>query len=117
MAVGLDLDQYQMKQRPLLIFAPDPRDVRYEEQRDYLHEDEQLMDDWRLVVFGIFEEGPSFAGDRPVSHEDSERAREEFGVQEGDFALRLVDLDGTEILTSGEPLPMDELVDVMAEKA
>ncbi|NIT88357.1 MAG: DUF4174 domain-containing protein, partial [Gemmatimonadetes bacterium] len=32
MSVGLDLDQYQMKNRVLLVFAPTPDDVRYEEQ-------------------------------------------------------------------------------------
>lgn len=117
MAVGLDLDQYQMKKRVLLVFAPEPQDVRYEEQHQFLKEADDVLEDWKITVFGIFEDGPSFAEDRPVSHEDSQRAREEFGVREGEFGLRLVDLDGTEILESSEPLPVPDVAEVVAEKA
>lgn len=116
MAVGLDLDQYQMRKRVLLVFAPTPRDARWEDQSAYLDEGTEDLDDRKVTVFGIFEDGPSFAEDRPVSREDSERAREEFGVPEGAFALRLIDLDGTEILESSEPLPAAEIVDVVDEK-
>lgn len=116
MAVGLDLDQYQMKNRVLLVFAPEPEDARYEEQHAYLNEDRDGLDDWKVVVFGIFEDGPSFAEDRPISHEESERAREEFGVTEGEFGIRLIDLDGTAILRSSEPLPAADILGVAAEK-
>lgn len=58
MAVGLDLDQYQLKNRVLLVFAPDPQDVRYEEQRVYLHDESGALEERRLLVFGLFEEGP-----------------------------------------------------------
>lgn len=116
MAVGLDLDQYQLKKRVLIVFAPDAHDVRYEEQHAWIEEEREELDDWNIVVFGVFEEGPSFAEDRPVSHEESSRAREEFDVEEGSFGLRLVDLDGTEILRSSEPLPVPDIVDVVAEK-
>lgn len=116
MAVGLDLDQYQLRKRVLIVFASDAQDVRYEEQRAYIEEDREELDDWKIVVFGIFEEGPSFAEDRPISHEESLGAREDFDVEEGGFGLRLVDLDGTEILSSSEPLPVPDIIDVVAEK-
>lgn len=115
MAVGLDLDQYQMKNRVLLLFAPDPRDARYEEQRAYMDDDEAL-EERRVVVFGIFEEGPSFAEERPLSAEESARARTEWGVEPGDFGLRLLDLDGTEILSSSEPLPVGDVAEVIDQK-
>lgn len=114
MAVGLDLDQYQLKNRVLLVFAPDEQDVRYEEQREYLHDDSGAVDESRLVVAGVFERGPSFIEDRPLSHGESERAREKFGVEEGRFALHLLGLDGTEILRATEPVPADELIRAMA---
>jgi hypothetical protein len=116
MAIGLDLDQYQLKQRVLLVFAPDPQDARYTEQHAYLRADAELLDEWRIVEFGIFERGPSFAEQRAVSHEESERARERFGFTPGDFGLCLVDLDGSEILRSREPIPIDHLVDVAEAK-
>lgn len=116
MAVGLDLDQHQMKNRVLLVFAPEPEDARYEEQHAYLNEERDELDDWNVVVFGIFEDGPSFAEDRAVSHEESARARREFGLQEGEFGIRLIDLDGTAILRSSEPLPVADIVGVAAEK-
>lgn len=116
MAVGLDLDQYQMKNRVLLVFAPEPEDARYEEQHAWIDETRDELDEWRIAVFGIFEDGPSFAEDRPISREESERAREEFGVREGEFGLRLIDLDGTSILRSEEPLPVPDVVEVIAEK-
>lgn len=116
MAVGLDLDQFVMKKRVLLVCAPDPEDARYEEQRVYLEENDAALQEWKIVVFGIFEDGPSFAEDRPLSHDVSARARERFGVEEGAFGLHLLDLDGTRILQSSEPLPVADIVDVAAEK-
>jgi len=116
MAVGLDLDQYQMKKRVLLVFAPQPRDVRYEEQRLHLEDDDQELEDWRIVVFGIFEEGPSFAEERPLSREESRRAREVFGVEEGAFGLHLLDLDGTEVLSSDEPIPVELILDAIPDE-
>jgi len=117
MAVGLDLDQYQLKQRVLLVFAPSPEDARYVNQHAYLDEGEDLLDEWKIVVFGIFEDGPSFAEERAVSSEDSQRARDDFGVEAEEFGLRLLDLDGTEILRSDEPIPAEDLADVVADKA
>ncbi len=110
MAVGLDLDQYQFVKRVVLVFSPDPRDTRYEDQRVYLQDDTGDADEWRLERFGIFREGPSFAGDRPLSREDATAARERFGVEEGAFALYLLDLDGTVILRTDEPIPLEQLV-------
>ncbi len=116
MAMGLDLDQYHLKKRVLLVFAPNPQDVRWEEQRIYLEDDSGEAEAWKIAVFGIFEDGPSFAEERPISHEDSVRAREGFGVEEGSFALHFLDLDGTEILRSEDPLPVDVLIDVIPEE-
>ena len=116
MAVGLDLDQYQLRNRVLLIFAPKPEDARWEVQNAYLEEGEATLEERDVVVYGIFEDGPSFAEERAVSHEDSERARAEFGVREGSFALHLLDLDGTEILDSSEPLPVEEMAEVVDGK-
>jgi hypothetical protein len=117
MAVGLDLDQYQLKNRVLLVFAPTPEDARYLDQHAYLGEGEDLLSRSKIVVFGIFEDGPSFAEDRAVSSEDSERAREDFGMREGEFGLHLLDLDGTEILRSIEPIPVEDLAEVVEQKA
>jgi hypothetical protein len=117
MAIGLDLDQYQLKRRVLLVFATDPDDARYEEQHGYFRRGKDLLDQWRIVEFGIFEHGPSFAEQRAVSHEDSERARERFGLEPGAFRLFLLDLDGTEILRSSEPIPVEDVIDVIEAKA
>ena len=117
MAIGLDLDQYQLKKRVLLIFAPAPEDTRYEEQHDYLGDGEDLLQEWRIVAFGIFEDGPSFAEDRAISREDADRTRESFGLRDGEFGLRLLDLDGTEILRSSEPIPVEDMVEVVEAKA
>lgn len=117
MAVGLDLDQYQLKNRVLLVFAPSPEDARYVDQHAYLGEGEDLLVQAKIVVFGIFEDGPSYAEERAISGEDSDRAREDFGMREGEFGLRLLDLDGTEILRSAEPIPVEDLAEVVEQKA
>jgi hypothetical protein len=117
MAVGLDLDQYQLKRRVLLVFAPDPQDARYREQQANLRSSEDLLERWSVVRFGIFEHGPSFAEERAISHDESERARERFGWESGAFGVCLMDLDGTEILRSSEPLPVEDMVDVVEAKA
>jgi hypothetical protein len=116
MAIGLDLDQYQLNRRVLLVFAPNPDDVRYEEQHRYLKDEKDLLDEWRVVEFGIFEDGPSFAEQRAVSREDSERARARFGLEKGAFRLSLLDLDGTEILSSSEPIPVEDVIEVIEAK-
>jgi hypothetical protein len=116
MAVGLDLDQYHRRKRVLLVFAPQPRDVRYKEQMLHLEDEDEEVEDWEIVVFGIFEEGPSFAEERPLSREESRRARETFGVEEGAFGIHLLDLDGSEILRSEEPIPVDLIIDAIQEE-
>jgi hypothetical protein len=115
MAVGLDLDQYHFVKRVVLVFSPSARDVHYEEQRLYLEDDTGEADSWNLEVFGIFEEGPSFAAERALSREEAQAARERFGVDEGNFALYLLDLDGTSVLRSDEPVPLDQLIDAIPE--
>jgi hypothetical protein len=109
MTVGLDLDQYQLKNRILLVFAPTPDDVRYEEQVQEIEAERDGADDRDILLFGIFEEGPSFAADRAISSEESARARARFDVSDTEFGLRLVDKDGTEILRSSEPLTADDV--------
>jgi len=117
MAIGLDLDQYQLKRRILLVFAPNRDDARYEEQHDYFRRTKDLLDQWRIVEFGIFEDGPSFAEQRAISREDSERARARFGLEKGAFRLCVLDLDGTEILSSSEPIPVEDVIEVIEAKA
>lgn len=113
MTIGLDLDQYQLKNRVLLLFAPTPDDVRYEEQVAEMESMPAEAGDRDLLVFGIFERGPSYAEDRAVSSEESAHARTRFDVADGAFALRLVDKDGTEILRSEEPLPCDDVFEAI----
>jgi hypothetical protein len=113
MTIGLDLDQYQLKNRVLLVFAPTPDDVRYEEQIEEIESVQGQADDRDLLVFGIFERGPSFAEERAISSEESARARRRFDVSDGDFGLRLMGKDGTEILRSGEPLPSDDIFEAI----
>jgi hypothetical protein len=117
MALGLDLDQYQLKSRVLLVFSPGPRDPRYEKQHAHLEDEPGMLREWDILVFGLFEEGPSFAEERAVGREDADRARDDFGVQKGDFAVRLIDLDGTVVLSASNPVAVQDLVDVLMEKA
>jgi hypothetical protein len=109
MAVGLDLDQYQLKNRIVLVFAPTPRDIRYEEQIEEIEQVREEADDRDLLLFGIFEDGPSFAEARAISSEESARARTRFDVGASEFGLRLVDKDGTEILRSSDPLTAEQI--------
>lgn len=113
MTVGLDLDQYQLKNRVLLVFAPTPDDVRYEEQIEEIESVQGDADDRDLLVFGIFDRGPSFAEERAISSEESARARRRFDVSDGEFGLRLIDKDGTEILRSGEPLLSEDIFEAI----
>lgn len=109
MTIGLDLDQYQMKSRILLVFAPTPDDARYEEQVDEIEAEREEAEDRDLLLFGIFEDGPSFAEERAVSSGESARARVRFDVSHAEFGLRLLDKDGTEILRSSEPLTAEDI--------
>ena len=90
----MDLDQFQWKNRLLLIFAPDVNDEFFQKLQGEIIAQKAGVEDRDLVVFEILEKDISRMNatqlDRPVA--DSIRNR--FGAPQHKFTLLLVGKDG-----------------------
>jgi hypothetical protein len=107
------LAAYKGKQWLLLIFAPDEADAAYREQQKLLDSEEAACDDRNLVIAKLFANGESnFAGTQTASSLPSE-LRTLFGIAEDEFAVLLLDKEGTLKLHHREVTPPAQLFDVI----
>jgi hypothetical protein len=91
----MNLEQYQWKNRLLLVFAPSPEDEQYQEQLELLANDDELAER-DLVLFHLFESDSGFAGETRLSEEDVTQLQEQFRIEPKDLTVVLVGKDGTE---------------------
>jgi hypothetical protein len=109
------LENYHWKNRVMLFFAPSPEDEQYQEQLEYLSNDQDLQER-DLVVFHIFAEQGGFAGEQRLSEEESEAVRQPFAIDKQRFAVVLIGKDGTEKQRWQKPVESSEvfaLIDAM----
>jgi hypothetical protein len=92
--LGSELTSYRWKNRLLLIFSPNPSDIRYVGfHRDITREVAEL-EDRDLVVFRVFENGASFSADQPLTVEGAEMLRSRFEIEKGGLVVILIGKDG-----------------------
>ena len=96
MAASFSLDDYQEKNRLLLVFAPSTRSPAYEKQMTLFETATEELAERDLLFVYVLLEGQSRAGDEPISDDDAARLRQQFGVGEAQFRLILVGKDGAE---------------------
>jgi hypothetical protein len=91
---SMDLSQFKWKNRLLLIFAPKNNDPFFSALQNEIsaQKSEVLVRD--LVVFKIFETGPSFMDTTQIDHTTAESIRKQFDVPPGRFTVILVGKDG-----------------------
>jgi len=93
-ASGADLAVYRWTHRPLLIFAPSTADTRYDVLNESISRLSLKIDDRDMIIFRIFDSGPSWAADKPLSTSGAASLRRQFGVGPGRFTVVLVGKDG-----------------------
>lgn len=99
------LEDYQWKNRLVLLFAPSKKSPAYEQQMRLLESAEQAaLADRDLLVVRLLHEGQSHAGHQPVRAQDARALRERFEVAPDAFAVLLLGKDGTEKRRSVAPV-------------
>ena len=93
-AAGSDLTSYRWKNRLLLIFSPNASHPGWEDLDRSLAMNHADVIDRDLVIFRVFEDGPSMAGQLPLSPEDSAKLRRQFNIDTGRLTVVLIGKDG-----------------------
>jgi hypothetical protein len=94
MAMPLDLDQFQWKNRLLFLFAPNRNHPLFEALHKSLAAQKTEAADRDLVVFEILESGPSSMNSKYLASEAALSLRKRYKVNQGEFAVLLVGKDG-----------------------
>ncbi len=85
MAMPLDLDQFQWKNRLLFLFAPNRNHPLFEPLHKSLAAQKTEAADRDLVVFEILESGPSSMNTNYLDPQAAQKLRDKFDVQRGDL--------------------------------
>ena len=112
-----NLERYQSKMRPLLIFSPAEDNVAYGVQARRIDAERDGFRDREMVLFEIVAGGESRGAGEPLDAVTVDVIRKKFGVGEEEFAVVLVGKDGTEKRRWSIPVEMNEvfaLIDSMA---
>jgi hypothetical protein len=101
--------------RPLLIFAPDAKDMQLMDQIAIVQAHSKGAKTHSLLPVAIPESGEVSVG-KMLNPEAAAEARRRFHVAPGEFAVVLLGKDGREKLRSSKPLPFQRLKNVMDGK-
>lgn len=98
-------------QAPLLIiFSPSPDHRYYQMQVEQLESIRLAMQDCRLTVAEVFEQGPGRIGKSDLSDDRCARFREKFNIYPGQFKIFLIGNDSEVYLVSDDCISWEELM-------
>ena len=103
------MSDYRGKRRPLILFAKDATDPRLVRQLEQVRQMRSGFEQRDMALLVVLEEGSSRADGRDLAVADAERLRRRYGVEAGEFALRLVGKDGGVKRWSTDLVPMISL--------
>lgn len=112
----LDLSQFQWKNRLLFLFAPDRNQPFFDHLHRSIVEQAAEIQDRDLVIFEIFESGPSHMDMVDLDLQTTRLLREKFAIQKGDFSVILIGKDGGIKLNRREQTNLEDifgLIDAM----
>ena len=112
-AAGSDLGAYRWKSRLLLIFSPSASHPVLEELERILAMNHAEVIDRDLVIFRVYEDGPSKAGQQPLSPEDSEKLRRRYKINTGRLTVILIGKDGGIKLVRQHRADLQEIFDLI----
>jgi hypothetical protein len=93
-AWGTELKTFRWKNRLLLVFSPTESHPGFGAFNNSLIRASAGVKDRDLIVFRLFEKGPSRVDEEPLSSEEAESLRRRFGVKPGRFTVILIGKDG-----------------------
>jgi len=112
-ALSMDLNQFQWKNRLLFIFAPQEGDSIFQALQSEISTQPDEISERDLVVFKIFETGPSYMETTRIDPQTAAAIRNKFAAPLGQFACVLVGKDGGTKLRRHAPVKLDEVFDLI----
>ena len=106
---ALELSQYKWKNRLLFVFAPHSNHPSLIDLRDDISVQRKEILDRDLIVFQIYETGPSFKDMSEIDHEMADELRRNFRVAPGLLTVILVGKDGGVKLRRNEQVNLNEI--------
>ncbi len=103
------LGAFRWDKRVLVISAPGADDAAFREQIDALDAGKAEFVERDMLLVTLLDDAESAAGDRALTSEEVAGARVELGIEQGEFAIRLLGKDGGVKLSRNGVVPMDEL--------
>ncbi len=111
--VAQSLDQHRWKDRLLLVFASDHQNSNFQEQAAILKDNLEGQKDRRLVIYFVTSEGVECNGTLTKKQASKAALLQEFGLENPEFTVILVGLDGGEKLRKLNPITLQELFGVI----
>ena len=114
----IDLNQYQWKNRLLLVFASHGDEPAYKTFKAEIEARAEGVEERNLLVGEVLERGQSYFAGGPIEPESADALRRRFSVREQSFTVLLIGKDGelkmrketptsvTEIFTIIDAMPM-----------
>jgi hypothetical protein len=115
-ALSMDLNQFQWKNRLLFIFAPEKGDSFFQALQSEISTQPDEISERDLVVFKIFETGPSYQENIQIDTRAAAAIRTKFAAPLGNFTCILVGKDGGIKLRQDSQVKLEEvfnLIDAM----
>ena len=110
------LQQYQWRNRVLVVSAPSPDDSNLLEQLAELASTSDEFADRDMVLVTLLDNADAKAGDRKLTRAEVAATRTTLGIRPGSFALQLIGKDGSVKLSQGLPASLADiyaLIDTM----
>ena len=112
-ALSMDLNQFQWKSRLLFIFAPQEGDEVFQALQSEMLTLPDEISERDLVVFKIFETGPSFMETSRIDPQTAAAIRTKFAAPLGQFTCILVGKDGGTKLKRYSPVKLEEIFNLI----
>jgi len=107
--MAMDLAQFQLKNRLLLIFSPDDNDSLFKKLQSEIIAQEAEVEDRDLVVFEILERGQSRMNTAHLDQEAVDSIRKRLAVPQSTFRVILIGKDGGMKLERDDQVGLEEI--------
>lgn len=104
------LDDFKSRNPLLFVFSPSPDHRFYQMQMEQLDSIRLAVQDSRLMIAEIFEQGDGRIGRSDISNDSCTRFREKFNVHPGQFKVFLVGSNSEVYLVSEDCISWQELM-------
>ena len=104
-----DLSQFKWKNRLLLLFAPGRDHPFFYNLQQTIMNRKGEVEDRDLVIFEIFESGPSNVNMNNLDSQTVRSLRKKFNIREGEFAVILIGKDGGIKLNRREQTEIEDI--------